>query len=349
MKLLKITGLLAVLAFLAACGSTGASVSETSRGVSGVPGWMMDLEAEYPDAKYLAAVGSGDTRRGAENDATGALARLFTVNVKVDAVAQQRYAELVKGDKTYTESEKAISETVGTQANEQFVNLRFSDPYTDERGTTHAVAYIERESTAAIYRSLIQKDLAKLDDFLERASSMSGSLQRYAFYDAAYSVGLNAERMIGQLRIIHANTARLLESQLDLRKVAAARDSEAGKLTYMIAITGDADQRLAGIIRKTLESMSLSYQERGLLMVKGSWSVNPVTLTDQFKSVQWAANISLYDESGAAIATYAKQSRENGLNELQAANVAYRQVEKNLTTDFLKSIQNYLTRIVTGG
>jgi hypothetical protein len=345
----KILIFLAALILLAGCAATGSSVSSSASSAGGAPQWMSDLEAGYPEAKYLAAVGSGDNRRGAEDDASGALARLFTVNVKVDAVAQQRYAEIVKADKAYTETEMAISQTVGTQANEQFVNLRFSDPYTDERGTTHVVAYIERDSTAAIYRSLIQKDLAKLEDFLDRASSMPGALQRYAFYDAAYNVGLNAERMLGQLRIIQANSARLVESQLDLKKVAAARDAEAGNMTYMIAITGDADKRLAGIIRKTLEGLSLSYQDRGLLMVKGSWSVEPVAVNPQFKSVLWTADISLFDETGAAIATYAKQSRENALNETQAASLAYREVEKSLNKDFLKSIQSYLTRIVTGG
>jgi hypothetical protein len=178
---------------------------------------------------------------------------------------------------------------------------------------------------------------------------MPGALQRYAFYDAAYSVGLNSERLIGQLRIIHANTARMIESELDLKKVTAARDSEAGKLTYTIAINGDKDKRLAGIVRKTLEGISLSYQERGQMTVKGSWTVDPVTVNPQFKSVQWTADISLYDETGAAIATYAKQSRENALNETQAASLAYREVEKSLNKDFLASIQSYLTRIVTGG
>jgi hypothetical protein len=356
-KSTKILIFLVTLTFLAGCGTTGPSAASSGpspspssgSGSSLTPKWMTDLETDYPQAKYLAAVGSGDNRRGAEDDASGALARLFTVNVKVDAVAQQRYAEIVKADKTYTENEMAISQTVGTQASEQFVNLRFSDPYSDERGTTHVVAYIERESTAAIYRSLIQKDLAKAEDFLDRASSMPSALQRYAFYDAAHNVGLNAERMIGQLRIIHATSARLVESQLDLKKVTSARDAEAGKMTYAIALTGDADKRLAGIIRKTLENLSLSYQDRGLLTVKGSWSVEPVSVNPQFKSVLWTANISLYDETGAAIATYARQSRENAINETQAASLAYREVEKSLNKDFLQSIQNYLTRIVTGG
>jgi hypothetical protein len=310
---------------------------------------MGDLQTDYPDERYLASVGSGDTRRGAEDAASGALARRFNVNVKLDTVSQQRYAELVKADGTYSESEKTMTQTVGTQASEQFVNLRFSDPYTDNRGTTHVVAYIERDPTAALYRSLLQKDLAKIDDFSARAATMPSALQRYAFYDAAYSVGLNSERLIGQLNIIHPTTARLFESQLDLKKIAAARDGEAAKMTYMVSVAGDGDKRLAAIIRKTLEPLALSYQERGALAVKGSWSVQPISVNPQFKSVQWTADIALYDESGKAIATYAKQSRENGMSEIQATTIAYREIEKNLNKDFLASIQAYLTRIVTGG
>ncbi|MDR1317379.1 MAG: LPP20 family lipoprotein [Spirochaetales bacterium] len=342
---------LAAALLLAACGTTGSS-GTGGPAVSGggtPPAWMDTLETDYPDTRYLAAIGSGDTRRGAEDSASGALARRFNVNVKLDTVSQQRYAELVKADQTYSESEKTLTQTVGTQANEQFVNLRFSDPYTDNRGTTHVVAYIEREPTAAVYRSLLQKDLAKIDDFSRRASAMSGALQRYAFYDAAYSVGLNSERLIGQLQFIHPATARAFESQLDLKTIAAARDSEVGRLSYSVSITGDSDKRLEGILRKALGTMALVYHANGPLAVKGSWSVEPVELNPQFKSVNWLANISLFDESGAAIATYEKQSRENGISEVQARNLVYREVEKSLGQDFLRSIQGYLTRIVTGG
>jgi hypothetical protein len=343
---IKILGALFMPLLLWACGSTQTAAPAVS---TQVPRWMTDLEADFPNAQYLAAVGSGDSRRAAEDDATGALARLFTVNVKVDSVAQRRYAELVKGDTAYTESEKAISQTVGTQASEQFVNLRFSDPFTDNRGTAHVVAYIEREPTAAIYRTLIQKDLAKIDDYSSRASAMPSALQRYAFYDAAYNVGLNAERMIAQLRIIHANSARLQESRLDLKTVTEARDREAGNMTYKVAIQGDSNGRLAGIVRKSLEGLALSYQDRGMLLVQGSWAVNPVNVNPQFKSVMWTANISLYDETGAAVATFAKESRENAISESQAVSFAYRELEKNLTQNFIASIRNYLTRIVTGG
>ncbi|MDR2588350.1 MAG: hypothetical protein LBC67_02880 [Spirochaetales bacterium] len=315
---------------------------------SAPPRWFTEMASEYPDAKYLAAAGSGSSRRGAEDDAAGGLARLFSVKVKVDAVAQQKYAEFVKGDKAYSESEMAVSQTVGTQASGQFVNMRFSDPYTDQNGTVHVAAFLEREPTAAIYRSLIQKDLAKVDDFSGRAASASGSLKRYAFYDAAYNVGLNAERLLSQLHIIHVNTARPFEALLDLTKIAASRDREASRLTCAIDITGDEDKRLMGIVKKALESVFLSYKADGRLSVKGSWSVEPVTVNPQFKSVEWMANISLYNEAGAAIATFSKRARQNAATENQAAAFAYREAEKALNKELVDGLNNYLKLVVTG-
>jgi hypothetical protein len=113
--------------------------------------------------------------------------------------ALRRYRE---GRSTYSESERSISQTVGTQAKEQFVNLRFSDPYTDTMGTTHAVAYIERGPTAAIYRTLIVKDLDKAGDC---APGRGGGRSAPAFRPLRrlYQVSLNARRLISQLRIIH--------------------------------------------------------------------------------------------------------------------------------------------------
>jgi hypothetical protein len=116
----------------------------------------------------------------------------------------------------------------------------------------------------------------------------------------------------------------------------------------MLAIAGDPDGRIQGIVRKSLEDLSLSFQQRSAMMVKGNWKVQPITVNPQFKSVQWTADISLYDEIGAAVATFAKQQRENAITETQATTIAYREAEKAIARDFVASIRAYLTRIVTG-
>lgn len=333
--------------FLGACATAGSAEKTAPQAKAKAPSWMGELETAYPEADYLAAVGSGDTRRDAESDAMAALARQFTVKVKVDSVAQQKYAELVKDDKTYTESERRISQSVGTQASEQFVNLKFSDPYVDASGSTHIVAYLERKPTANLYRTLIQKDLDKVESFQSRAGGDVGAIQRFAYLDAAYQISLNADRMIAQLRIIHSPSAALVEDDQRTRKVAEERDQAAGALAYRMNISGDEDGKISGIVKTVLSSLSLSNRETGALAVTGSWKVEPVTVNPSYKSVRWTINLSLQDEKGTAIATVFKESRENGIGETEARALAYREVEKRLNKDLPQAIQDYLTRVAT--
>jgi hypothetical protein len=320
----------------------------TAKAAAKAPAWMNELNSAFPETKYLAATGSGDTRRDAESDAAAALARQFSVHVQVDSVAQARYAELVKDDKTYNESERTISQSVGTQASEQFVNLRFADSYVDTAGTTHSVAYIERAPTAAIYRTLIGKDLEKAARLRSRAGKAEGALQRFAIYDASYQVSLNARRLVTQLRIIHSASALLLESEVDeALQVAAERDAEANKLAYSLRIEGDDDGKIAGMVRTSLASMSLSNRGDGALSVQGSWAMESVKVNPKYKSIRWTINLSLLDEKGTAIATVFKEARENGIGEDEARAFAYREVEKRLSADLTRSVQDYLTRVAT--
>jgi hypothetical protein len=311
------------------------------------PEWMVDLNASYPQAKFLAAVGQGDTRRDAEADSAGALARIFNVNVKSDTVSTQRYQQIVQGGETKVESGMSSDQTVAMKSDAELVNMRYSDPYVDKGGLTHIVAYLEREPTAAIYRQAIGKDAARADGFCQRAAATGAALQAYALYDAAYQVGLHAERMIAQLRIIHAPSAKMLESSVDLQKIGASRDAVAAKLTYKLSIEGDGDGKIAGFVREAMASQSLSYKEDGRLAVKGSWAAEPTTSSNpKYKSVRWTLNVALYDEGGAAIANAVKESRESALTESDATALAYRESRKFLARTLSDSLQDYLTRAV---
>ncbi|MCL2792076.1 MAG: LPP20 family lipoprotein [Spirochaetaceae bacterium] len=342
---MKIFVILIILILSISCATKGSKAT----GSQATPLWMTNLEAEFPNSRYLAATGSGDSRRRAQEDAAAFLAQQFTVNIKVDTLAQQKYVELVRNDTSYSESELILTHIIGARADEELINLRFSDAYTDRSGITHVVGYIERQPTSLIYRDLIRKDLAKAEEFYGRANSATGSLRRYAFYDAAYTVKLNAERMLNQLRIIFPPMVPMLEMDFNFRKIAEARDREAENLSYSISITGDNNGRIAGTIRETMSEQSISYNPNNATMVfRGDWSVSPVSVNPNFKSVQWTANISLFDDSGATIATFFRSARENAITEEQAEIFAYREFQRQLSRDLGRDIQSYLTRVVTG-
>lgn len=318
-----------------------------AQGTSKAPGWMTNLARAYPEDTYVAAIGTGDTRRDAENEASAALAKLFKVQVTVDSTLEQRYTDIVQGTQSSSDSTTTLTKTVGVRADGEFQNLKYSDAYVDSKGSYHVVAFLEREPTAQLLKASILADAATIQGLVSRSEASTALLQSFALLDAAVVVARTEGRRLEQLRFLVPSMAQSLEKEADFASLAAKRDALAAKLTYKVAISGDGDDRVAAIAKSTLAAMSLSANPAGLLTLKGSWSTTPVTVNPQFKSIQWVIDLSLLDEQGTAIASVHKEGRENGLTEAAAALVVYRELEKFLKKELVRAVQTALTELVT--
>jgi len=308
------------------------------------PAWLTDLNSVYPDSTYLAAQGSGDTRKDAEADAADALSRIFNVKVTVNSTAQKRYMEIASQNKTLSESETSIVQNVGMQSDSQFTNLRYSDAYTDKKGKVYIVAYLDRAKTAEIYRSILKKDIELATALKERAENEDGILQKFSLLDSAVQVSMNSDRMLGQLQIIHAPTYKLYASEVDTAGLTALRDAAAKKVTCSVKIEGDPTGKIASIVRKALSGLKISVKSSGPLEVSGTWTMEPVQVNPRFKSVRWTLSLAFADENGAEVASYFKEYRENAITEAEAQAFAYRSVEKMIAEGFIQSITDYMTR-----
>ena len=235
------------------------------------PKWYSDLAAAYPSAKYLAAVGTGDTRRDAEADASAGLSRQFSVEIHAEALSQKRYLDLTKGDKTTSESSDSLDTKVQAKSDQVFLNLAFSDPYVDRKGTTSVVAYLDRQKTAELYRTRIDGDSVKMGQFLDRAKAADDTLRSFALIDAAKQVGLHAQLLLSQLQIIQPSVAKTLEADVDLDPIDRARDEISKKMTFTVAIAGDTDGTIAGDVKTALSDQSLTASAKGLMSVSGTW------------------------------------------------------------------------------
>ena len=309
------------------------------------PAWLTDLNAVYPDSTYLAAQGSGDTRKDAESDAADALSRIFNVKVTVNTTAQKRYMEIASQNKNLSESESTLVQNVGMSSDSQFTNLRYSDAFTDKKGKVYVVAYLERAKTAEIYRSILRKDIDFVAGLKDRAAKEEGVLYKFALLDTAVQVSLNSDRMLGQLQIIHAPTYKLYSQEVDTAGLSALRDAAAKKVTCAIKIDGDEGGKIASIVRKKLSTLKFAVKNDGALAVNGTWTMEPIQVNPRFKSVRWTLSLALADETGAEIVTYFKEYRENAVSEAEAKAFAYRSVEKMVGDDFIQNINDYMTRI----
>jgi hypothetical protein len=310
------------------------------------PDWLFNLQSSYPSDRYLAAVGTGDTRRSAEEDAAGALARIFSVRIAADSVAEQRYREISSSTTSSNSKEESVSQKVSMSTDETLVNLSYSEPYVDGSGRVSIVAFIDREATARLYRASINRDRSLVESFKGRADSASTSLLRYACLDAALQVEAHGERSLARLAIIHPASASALSSAFDAAALLVARDAAAEKLGYRLSISGDDEGKIGESLKTALAGQKLLNRADGSLEVRGRWSAEAVSVNPQFKSIQWTVQLSLLDETGAVVASYHKESRSNAISESEARAFAYKDAEKALQSGFLKSLTDYLDHLV---
>ncbi len=309
------------------------------------PKWLLELGSVYPDAKYLAAIGSGDTRRGAESDAAGSLSMVFNSKVTLDSEAQQRYYSITSQNKTLSEKEMAVVQNVGIQSSTDFMGLKFSDPYTDKKGKVSIVAYLEREPTAALYKNIINKDLKLIDALKAKSAKETGVMAKYAYLDSAVQVSANSDRMLEQLRIIHPMSAKMLETEVDTGALKMARNDAAKKITFGVSIQGDKDGKVTAVAKAALAEKMLTPAAKGALSLTGVWTIEPVDVNPQWKSVRWTLDLKLTDEAGTEIATLYKDVRENAVSDAEARAFAYKTVETVIREDFMQALYDYMTKI----
>jgi hypothetical protein len=338
--MIKAIGLAALFAALLGC-QTATAKAEPA------PAWMTELETTFPDARFMAAVGSGDTRREAEADASGALAARFRVEIKLDSQAVQRYSDLVAQDQSYSATERSVVQKVSTSANEQFINLAYSDPWTDPKGQVHIVAFLDRDKSASLYRGIIAKDARLVASLRQRAALSPGKLAAFALLDSAVAVSRNSERLLAQLQLIRPAATAEASALIDTAALARQRDEAVQGLGYRMDIEGDSDGKVAAMVKKSLAGFSLGARDDGQLSVRGRVSIEPEA-NPKYQTLRWSLTLSLVDETGTSIASFLKESKENGLSDSAARAYVYREMEKRVQADFTQAVNAYLGRVAAG-
>ena len=154
--------------------------------------WLTDLNAVYPEARFLAATGAGDTRADAEASAAASLSRRFEVKVDATTVSRQNSTSTSAGGKVSTVAVSEFDQTVGLTGAQDFLNLQFSDPVTDKQGVVHVVAFLEKGPTARLYSERINEDLERIRALTARSAAATGAMASYALADAAVGVAAEA-------------------------------------------------------------------------------------------------------------------------------------------------------------
>lgn len=328
-------------ALILACATTGGTTGS-------VPAWYTNLEADFPDAEFLAQDGSGDTQRAAEEDARGELAKRFSVKVKSDTTAEMRYKEFVKGSKAYSETEKELVSNTESTTDQTLANVRYSAPYRDPRGQVHIVAFFKRSEATTLWRGMINKDVTAIEGLKARALKAESGIMKLALIDTAAQIAYHADVLVAQLQIINSGAAKMAASSVDSAGLLALRDQLTKDIGYTVAIEGDTGS-VQAMAAKALETLGIRYSAKGKMKLAGKLSLDKdAARNPAWKGVRWTLNLSLTDETGAVVASFFKEDLEEAISEAEAKAFAIQSIEKTIKKDLVKKVTAYMTNVATG-
>ena len=311
-----------------------------------IPSWVSNPREKYPEADYLVAVGSGDTRRDAEETAASNLSMIFESAIKAENTLVERYKELssAAGDSFEKQSESGKDVTISS--NQTLYNFQYGESYTDEKGTTFVVAYIERVPTAEIYRTKIGMNAEQIRYYLERSGSSPTVPLKYAFMSAAALVGRINQSLRDQLVIILPGENAKLALGYDDKALMSAWAAMTKKVVFKVAIEGEAGGKVAKFIKKSLSAQGFVVGKDPVFSWKGESSIEDVVLQSSQKFVRWTYMIELSDRTGETLLTLTENGREGHVTQEEARARAYRTMGEKIGVSLPRELARYFDGLV---
>lgn len=311
------------------------------------PSWIDNPGISYPVSKYLTAIGTGDTRKAAENSASASLSQIFKSTIQSQQTVNERYKELFTAPNQSTfEGETNVTKNVTISTDQTLYNVQYAESFTDNLGRTYVLAVLERNTTADIYRQKIEENEAVMLRYIQQYKQSADPLMRYANMNAAGVFSSINQSLRQQLMIIMPGMTVPPKSGYDAVAVNQMIADAVKQLPFSVAITGDSDNRVKAIIKEMLSENGFIVAEKGIMKISGEVSFQEIDLKRPEKYVRWSYKLSVLDPSDATIVSLTDNGREGHMTFDEAVNRSLRTMKQKIKTNFGKEINRYFDAMV---
>jgi hypothetical protein len=312
------------------------------------PSWVDAPQSQYSNAKYLSAVGSGDTRKSAENDASAKLAMIFQSTIKAEQTVNDRYKELFTSPQNSTfEHQSEVNKNTSVSSHQTLYNFQIPETFTDNLGRTYALAVIERAPTAEIYEKKIQENEKIMMQYIGQCDASADPVVRYANINAASVFSIINEGLKQQLVIIMPGQTYNSATGYDNVKIQNLLSEAKKKMPFSIAIQNDTDGSAKAIVKEMLSESGFVSADKGILSIRGDISFEKVDLKREQVFVRWSYNLSVVDASGSSIVSLSENGREGHVTYTEAVARATRTMKQKIKMNFAQEINKYFDTLVT--
>ncbi len=309
----------------------------------GTPDWVANPKSVYPENEYLVAVGEGDTRRTAENTADANLSRIFEAHIESD---ERLFDQTHETNNTF-ERTTDFTTAINILSSQTLFNIQHAEAWKDGKGRVHAVAYLDRRKTAAIYRDKIDEQTARVHFLVAQASSTDDLLKKYAALRAAARHAKENKVLLRQLQVIHSPSVPGATPGYTENKIRKALADTAKQIRVEIKVDGDDAHRMNTILEELVTRYGFVVGTPAVLKITGSINMTDTgQRTSDLVFIRYALALQVKDAEGTILASITEKGREAHVSPAEARIRSFRTLEDFIRPNGSQRLDTYFDSLV---
>jgi hypothetical protein len=302
------------------------------------PAWVKRPASQFPDGRFVSAVGTSRDRAQAETAALGLLTSSFKQSI-VNSISM-RESEKQSGGRTSSTSENSQS-IEATSALDSLIGAEVKETYNDRQGRVwYAIAVMEKAKCAPLY-------LAELNKKVSEVNTLLGPSGEVTF--ETISRCQKAQAAVAEADVLALVLAMLggANRQAEVTALAATVSStldQAKSIPIDVRVTGDVNNRIRNAFTTTFTTAGFRTGNRSSrYALEATVSFAPAPQNRYFNT-RYTVDAVLKDtQTGADLFTFNITNRESHPgSQDEANNRAVIGAERKVTEDFPEILQDYL-------
>ena len=273
------------------------------------PEWVDRPSEQYPQQRYLSAVGEADDRNTADDRALANLAKIFEVAVSDRSIdfSQARVSADQSG--LAASNVQSASRYVSTEARQVLEGAQLVESWQGQEGKTYSLAVLEKSPATRRFREAVRGADRQINDRVNYVSQQAPNpVVALAALEQARKIEIRRSSLNRNLAVVSGKGIKAVHDQASLEKLL--RNALASLHFHAEADSAELQQNLEsaiGILGITLDknapylltaSMDTEpvQQQQGWYWLRGSTQMSLVFQGETLASRRWPLKVSAQDE-----------------------------------------------------
>ena len=318
------------------------------------PDWVSGESVKYSRKNFLSAVGEGDTRQDAENQARLGVARFFETKIQSEVKEDSNYRGSSGSGKADYQLDKTFSSQTKMVTDQILSGVEIAEYFRDQTGRHYALAALNRMNTLGSLKDKTDALDGKIAGYLSQiktveAESQQTDLSNLRFYLQALPLVKERELYAKQIGVLSGSPA-LYISQKNYSEVEVNVQKILNEISVKVDISGEGAGRIRDAIVASLNGSRFKVDPNFAgtpdILLKGE--VNSQVVNRQDETWKWAKSevvIDLFNgKNNQKFGQIRKSQREGSKDLRRARDLTLEKISEDLQGEVSEMVLDFLTK-----